>query len=111
MTNMGKMRRLKRKQLRRRKRTRKTNRKVNHIEILDQEVGPEAVIIEGVDREAELVIKTRRKREREGIQGVEAGPEINTEKEELTAEADLREGERTSQDQDLEREIKVRKDQ
>ena len=108
---MGKMRRLKRKQLRRRKRTRKTNRKVNHIEILDQEVGPEAVIIEGVGREAEFVIKTRRKREGRGIQGAGAEPEKNTEKEDLTAGADLREGERISQDQDLGREVKVRKDQ
>ena len=105
------MGRLKRKQLRRRKRTRKTNRKVNHIEILDQEVGPEAVIIEGVGQEAEFVIKTRRKREGRGIQGVGAEPEKNTEKEDLTAEADHREGERTSRDQDLEREVKVMKDQ
>ena len=103
------MRRLKR--TRRRKRIRKTNTKVNHIEILDQGAFPEAVMIEGVGREAEIVIKTRRKREGPNIQGVGAEPEKETEEEDLTAEADLREGEKTSPDQDLEREVKVMKDQ
>ena len=103
------MRRLKK--TRRRKRTRKTNTKVNHIEILDQGAGPEAVIIEGVGREAEIVTKTRKKREGRSIQGVGAEPEKDTEEEDLTAEADLRGGERTSPDQDLEREVIVVKDQ
>ena len=68
---MGNMRRLKR--AKRRKRTIKTNtKKVNPIEILDQGAGPEAVIIEGVDQEAEIDIKTRRKREGPNIQGVGA---------------------------------------
>ena len=106
---MGNMRRLKR--TRRRKRTRKTNTKVNHIEIPDPGAGPEAVIIEGVDREAEIDIKTRRKREGRSIQGVGAEPKKDTEDEDLTAEADLREGERTSPDQDLEREVIVMRDQ
>ena len=68
------------------------------------------MIAEGLGREAEVGIKTRRRRKGHGNQGVGADSEKNTEEEDLTAKADRHIEKGAGPDQDLGREAKVGKD-